>query len=154
MEKRNKLHDYSLALIFLAILDIFVFAGTVLAAYVSGTLQEALVLNNPENLTSVKVMLAAFVGLMGLMMLAEAWIGIKGLKVSRAPSADKGYITAAKIFLVLSLFVAVSTFVGFFETTAHVDSAITFVNAVLDVIVYAMFIKLANAVRADALLMK
>ena len=154
MDKRNKLHDYSLALIFLAILDTFVFAATVLAAYVSGDLREALALNYPDNFTAVKVMVGAFTGFMGLMMLAEVWIGIKGLKVSRAPSTNKGYITAAKIFLVLSLFVAVSTFVGFFETTAHVDSAITFVNAVLDVIVYAMFIKLANAVRADARIMK
>ena len=154
MEKRNKLHDYSLALIFLAILDIFVLAGTVLAAYVSGTLQEALVLNNPENLTSVKVMLVVFAGFMGLMMLAEVCVGLKGLKVSRTPSADKGYITVAKIFLILSVIASVATFVGFFESTAYVDSAITFVNAVLDVIVYAMFIKLANAVRADALLMK
>ena len=152
MDKRKNLHDYSLLLIFLAVLDVFNFVGTVIAGLVDGTVSKALESVEADILGAVKITLVVFAALMVLLTLAEAFIGFKGLKVSRQPSADKGYITAAKIFFVLSIIASVSTFTTFFEDgVSVVDTALTFTNAVLDIFVYAAFIKSAKAIRADFL---
>lgn len=152
MDKKKHLHDYSLLLIFLAVLDVFTFVATVVASLVDGTVSDALASVEPDILVATKVMLGVIVALAVLLTFAEAFIGFKGLKVCREPSADKGYIVAAKVFLVFSVIASVATFVTFFENGVPVvDTAINFANAVLDVFVYACFIKYANAVRADVL---
>ena len=152
MENRKKLHDYSLILIFLALLDVFTFVATIIASLLDGSIQNALKTVEPSLLVAVKVMLGVLAALMAIETVAEAFIGFKGLKVSREPSADKGYITAAKFFLVFSVIASVSAFTSFFDSNADlVDTILTFGNVVLDVVLYALFIKCANAVRADAL---
>ena len=150
MDKRKNLHDYSLLLIFLSVLDVFSFVATVIAGIVDGTVSDALATVEADMLTAVKIGLVVAAVLMALLAFAEVFIGIKGLKVSREPSADKGYIIATKIFFVLSIVASISFFVTFFDGNAPiVDTILNFANAVLDIAVYAIFIKAANAVRAD-----
>jgi hypothetical protein len=152
MEKRKNLHDYSLLLIFLAVLDLFTFALTVIDGIVDGSIAKALDKVEPDMLMGVKVFLGIIFAVTLLLTVAEALIGIKGLKVSREPNADKGYIGAAKVFFVLSIIATVSFFMTFFENNAPIiDTILNFVNVVLDVAVYAIFIKSAKAVRADVL---
>ena len=155
MEKRKKLHDYSLLLIFLAVLDVFSFFATLIASVVDGAVNEALAKVEPSLLDGVKIGLVVVAVLMAVLTLSEAFIGLKGLRVSRKPSTNKGYITAAKVFLVLSIIASASFFVSFFEhNTSIVNDIFNFVNAVLDVVVYVIFIKAANDVRADALVVE
>ena len=152
MEKRKKLHDYSMVLIFLAVLDVFSFFATLIASIVDGTINEVLATVEPNLLVGVQIGLVVVAALMTVLTLSEAFIGLKGLKVSREPSTDKGYITASKVFLFVSLIASVSFFASFFgNNISIVDTIFNFVNAVLDVCVYAIFIHAANDVRADAL---
>lgn len=152
MEQRKKLHDYSLILIFLALLDVFTFVATGIASFLDGTMQNALATVEPSILVPVKIVLGVLAVIMALATFGEAFIGFKGLKVSREPNADKGYITAAKFFLVLSAIASVSAFASFFDNKADlVDTILNFCNVVLDVVLYVLFIKCATAVRADAL---
>ena len=153
MEKNRKnLHDYSLLLVFLAVLDLFSFFASVIGNMIKGTIDEQLATVEPDLVGAVKVALVAIVILMAALTFSSAFVGFKGLKVARIPNADKGYIVVAKVFLVLSIIAAVSFFAGFFDSKVDVaETIINFANIVVDICAYILFIKAANAVRADFL---
>ena len=152
MNNRRTLHDYSLLMIFVAVLDAFTFVGTVVSGFFDGTISKALDTVEPDMLGAVKIALVIVGVLMIVLALSDAFIGLKGLKVSREPNADKGYIVAAKVFLVINIFAAVSAaFALTDKNTFMVDGLLRLACAVADVIVYICFIKAAMAVRQDAI---
>jgi hypothetical protein len=152
MRNRKNLHDYGLVLIILGILNLFTFGSTIVSGLVDGSVKDALATVDADILVAVKVVLGVIGGLMGLLVFADVLIGVKALKVSKNPVSDKGYITAAKVFFVISVISAISAFLSFFDGNASiVDSIINFANAVLDSVVYFLFIKAAQAVRRDVL---
>lgn len=152
MKNRKNLHDYGLVLVVLGVLNLFVFVSTIVADLVDGTITEALATVEPDILVAVKIVLGVFAGIIGLFVFADVLIGIKALKVSKNPSADKGYITAAKVFFVMSVISAISAFVSFFDGSVHiVDAILNFANAALGAGVYVLFVKAAQAVRRDVL---
>ena len=152
MENRKNLHDYGLVLVFLGVLNLFTFVSTVITGLVDGTITEALANVEAEILVAVKVALGVVGGLMGLLVFADVLLGMKALKVSKNPSADKGYITAAKVFFVMSVISAVSAFASFFDgNTLIIDAILNFANAALGAVVYFLFVKAAHAVRLDVL---
>jgi hypothetical protein len=152
MQNRKNLHDYGLVLIVLGVLNLFMFLSTVVAGFVDGTMAESLATVEAELLVAVKVVLGVIGGLMGLLVLADILIGLKALKVSKKPNADRGYITAAKVFFVMSVISAISAAVTLFDGSAPiVDAILNFANASLGAAVYVLFVKAANAVRRDVL---
>jgi hypothetical protein len=152
MENRKKLHDYSLLLIFLGVLNLFMFGMTIVARVVDGSFSAAFAKVEPDILVATKVTVAVFGVLLLLLVVADALIGIKGLKVSANPTTDKGYITLAKVFFVLSALAAVFSVGSLFDRgTDIVENILTLANGVIDTIVYGYFVKTAQAVRADAL---
>ena len=152
MTNRKNLHDYGLVLIFLSVLNVFMFASTVIAGFVDGSMQAALATVEPEILVAVKVVLAIIGSIMGLLIVADALIGIKALKVSANPTADKGYITVAKVFFVLTVIATIANLFGLFDNAAdHIDAVLSFLNTALSAVVYFYFIKSAQAVRNDFL---
>jgi hypothetical protein len=152
MQNRKNLHDYGLVLIVLGVLNLFMFLSTVVAGFVDGTMAESLATVEAELLVAVKVVLGVIGGLMGLLVPADILIGLKALKVSKNPNTDKGYITVAKVFFVMSVIATVSSIFPFFDANAPiVDTILTFANAALDAVVYILFIKAAQAVRRDVL---
>jgi uncharacterized membrane-anchored protein len=152
MKNRKNLHDYGLVLVVLGVLNLFMFVSTVVAGLVDGTVTEALATVDAEILVAVKVMLGVIGGLMGLIVLADVLIGMKALKVSKNPNADKGYITAAKVFFVMSVISAISAVVTLFDGSAPiVDTILNLANAALGAVVYVLFIKAAQGVRRDVL---
>ena len=89
---------------------------------------------------------------MGLIVFADAIIGIKALKISKTPTAAKGHIIAAKIFFVLSVIAAISAAVTLFDGSAPiVDAILNLANSTLGAAVYLLFIRAAQAVRRDVL---
>lgn len=139
-------------LVGLGVLNLFMFVSNVVAGLVDGTVTEALATVDAEILVGVKVMLGVIGALMGLLVFADVLIGIKALKISKKTTADKGYITAAKVFCVISIISAISAFVTLFDSSAPiVDTILNLANAVLDACVYILFIKAAQAVRQDVL---
>ena len=152
MKNRKNLHDYGLVLIVLSVLNLFTFVFTVVTSFVDGTITEALATVDAEILLPVKVMLGIIGAFMLLLVFADAFIGIKGMKVSKNPSADKGYIIAAKVFFVISVIAVVSAIFSLFDGNSPiVDTIINLVNSALDAVVYILFVKAAYAVRSDVL---
>ena len=115
MQNRKNLHDYGLVLVVLGVLNLFMFISTVVADLVDGSITEMLAGVEAEILVAVKIVLGVLGGLLGLLVFADVLIGIKALKVSKSPNADKGYITAAKVFFVMSVIAAISAFASFFD---------------------------------------
>ena len=152
MQNRKNLHDYGLVLVVLGVLNLFMFISTVVADLVDGSITEMLAGVEAEILVAVKIVLGVLGGLLGLLVFADVLIGIKALKVSKSPNADKGYITAAKVFFVMSVIAAISAFASFFDgKTLIVDAILNFANAALGAAVYFMFVRAAKAVRRDVL---
>ena len=152
MENRKNLHDYGLVLIVLGVLNLFMFVSTVITGLVDGSLAEGLATVDADILVAVKVVLGVFAVLMGLLVFADVLIGMKALKVSKTPNTDKGYITAAKVFCVMSIISAISAFVTLFDGSAPiVDAILNLANAALGAAVYIYFIKAAQAVRRDVI---
>lgn len=152
MENRKNLHDYGLVLILFGILNLFVFASTVVAGLVDGSIKGALATVEPDILVAVKVVLGIIGAIMALIIFADVLLGIKALKVSKNPNKDKGYITVAKVFFVLSIISALSAILALIDGNAPVvDNILNLANAALSVIVYISFIKHAQAVRADVI---
>lgn len=152
MRNRKNLHDYGLVLIILGILNLFTFVSTIVSGLVDGSVKDALATVDADILVAVKVVLGVIGGLMGLLVFADVLIGVKALKVSKNPVSDKGYITAAKVFFIISIISAISAFLSFFDGNAPiVDSILNCANAVLDAVVYFLFINAAQAVRRDVL---
>lgn len=152
MQNRKTLHDYGLILIVLGVLNLFMFISTVVASLVDGTVAETLASVEPQILVAVKVMLGVIGGLLGLIVFADVLIGIKALKVSKNPNTDKGYITAAKVFFVMSVISAISAAITLFDGSAPIiDAILNFANATLGAVVYVFFVKAAQAVRRDVL---
>ena len=152
MKNRKDLHDYGLVLILLGALNLFTFISSVVAGWIDGTTAELLAAVEPEILLAVKIVLGIVGGLMGLFVVADVLIGIKALKVSKSPNADKGYITAAKVFFVLSIVAAASALASFFDgKTPVVDAILNFASTASGAAVYFLFVKAAKAVRLDVL---
>ncbi len=152
MDNRKKLHDYSIVMICFSVLNVFTFLGTVISTFVDGSFEKSLNSVEADIVGIVKIVLIIFGVLMMILALSDALIGLKGLKVSREPNADKGYIVVAKIFFVLNVFAVISSVASLINnTTPIIDGILSLANTVLDVIVYALFIKAATAVRRDVI---
>lgn len=153
MENRKNLHDYSLVLILLSLLDIVSIVTGSLASFFDGTVDKAIT-NAPSDIASyIRPVYIGIIVFSVILTAAQILIGAKGLKVSKTPSAAKGYITAAKIFLVLNVIGvvgSVSTLVQG-EYSDLFDAILSMIIVALDVFVYAIYIKVANAVRKDFL---
>jgi hypothetical protein len=152
MENRKKLHDYGLVLILLGVLNLFMFVSTFIAGIVDGTVAAAFADVDADILVAVKVLVGIIGGLTGLIVVADVFIGIKALKVSQNPNADKGHIIAATVFFVMCVISAVSAISALFSGGAPiVDTILNLANAALSAVIYVFFIKAAQDVRRDVL---
>ena len=152
MDNRKKLHDYSIVMICFAVLNIFTFIGSVISAFVDGTIDKTLETVEPDIVGIVKITLIIFGVLLMVLAFSDAFIGFKGLKVSREPNADKGYIVVTKVFFVFNLIAVISSVLSLINnSTPIIDGILTLASTVIDVIVYALFIKAATAVRQDVI---
>ena len=152
MENRKKLHDCGLVLIIIGILNLFMFGATIVAGLVDGSVTEAMAVVEADILGAVKFMLGIVVVLMLLLVAADVLLGVKALKVSKTPNANKGYIIVAMVFLVMSFISIISQVKVLMSGSApSVEVILNIVSSVLNVCIYALFIKAANAVRKDVL---
>ena len=152
MENRKNLHDYGLVLIVIGILNLFMFGATIVAGLVDGSVTAGLATVEADMLGAVKFVLGIVAVLMVLLVGADVLLGIKALKVSKNPTKDKGYITAAKVFLVLSIISTISHVRVLMTGNAPtVDGILNVANSALNVCIYILFIKAANAVRENIL---
>jgi hypothetical protein len=150
MDNRKKLHDYSIVMICLSVLNIFTFTGTVISFLVDDAMKDALSKVEPDIVGAVKVGLIVFTVFLAILAFSDAFIGLKGLKVSKEPNSDKGYITAAKVFLVFNIIAVVSLAFSLTDgATPIVEGILNLANAFIDTLIYICFIKAAKAVYKD-----
>ena len=155
MKNRQNLHDSGLALIFVGILNLFTFTSSFIAGTVDGSAAEAMATVEADMLGAVKVMLGIVTAFAAILVAADVLLGIKALKVSKNPNASKGYIIVAMVFLALSIISTISHVNGLIGGNANiVDAVLNVANSALNVCIYVLFIKAANAVRRDVLIGK
>ena len=139
-------------MIFLGVLNLFMFGSTIISRIVDGSFNEAFAKVEPDLLVATKVVVGIFGALLLFLVAADVLIGLKGLKVSANPTADKGYITVAKVFFILCVVASGFAVGSFFDRNADIiDNILTLANGVLDAVIYWCFIKTAQDVRQDAL---
>ena len=152
MKNKQNLRECGLVLIFLGIVHLFIFLATFVESLVDGTVAEAFANVDPSILTAVKVVTGIFVALVGLIVVADVFIGIKALKVSKNNSADKGHITASKVFFVLSVIAAISAVVSLIDGSASIiDGIINLAESTLGACIYLYVVKIGNAFRQEVL---
>ena len=152
MTNRKNLHDYGLVLILLGVLNLFNFLSTIIASMVDGSITNAFADVESDIIVAVRVVLTIIGLLMSLLSFADAFVGIKALKVSAKPTAENGYIIAAKVFFVFSVLSVIAGIIVLTDGNGQiVDKIINLANAVLSVVIYVYFIKAAQAVRRDVL---
>ena len=152
MENRKNLHDLGLVLILLSVLNVFNFVSTIIGSMVEGTISNAFATVESDIIVAVRVVLTVIGLIMGLLCIADALVGIKALKVSAAPNADKGHITAAKVLFVFNVISAIGAVIVLTDGNGQiVDKILNLANAVLGAVIYLYFIKAAKAVRQDVL---
>ena len=152
MENRRKLRESGLVLIILGIVNLFMFVATIIGSIVDGTVAESLANVDADVLVVVKALLIVIGVIMALLAAADAFLGIKAIKVSKNPTASKGYITAAKVFMIMTCIAAIYHIVAVFSGDASaVDSGLNLASLALSICIYNMFIKAAEDVRQDVL---
>ena len=152
MENRKKLHDCGLAIIFAGILNLFMVGATFVAPMVNGTFTEELADVELDMLGALKVLLIIVAALMMIPAAADMLLGLKALKVSKTPKADKGYIIVAVVFLVISAISIISHINGLMSgNVPAVEVVLNTASSALSVCIYALLIKAAIAVRKDVL---
>ncbi len=84
------------------------------------------------------------------LILVQVAIGAKGMRVSKAPTADKGYIKAAKVFLGIYAVLAVTYLPSLFaikESISFSEHILPFILVTVDAVLYWLFVKRAKLVR-------
>ena len=154
MKNRKNLHDLGLILIFFGVIDLFMFISTIITSFFDGTMETAFSTVEPEILLAVKIGVGIMGALMGLIVFADVILGIKALKVSEKPNADKGYIIVAKVFFVVSV-LAVISIISTLVTGGGslIDNILNLISTAMSIIVYVLFIRSAQAVRKDVLVL-
>ena len=149
MENRKRLNEASIALIVLVAADLFCWFGTILSNYIDGTFEKHLAEDQVAYLPVALVILLVFGAILSG---AQIVIGIKGYRNSKDPTGKKGYITAAKIFWVISVLGVFAYAYAVFTTSGSesLDNGLSAAGAALDVCIYTLFIHAANAVHKEA----
>ena len=81
-----------------------------------------------------------------LFLAPQVYIGIKGLKVAKAPDASKAHIVWAIILFVLTVIGLVSPVLSIIKLEAISDSISQIISAAIDAVILFVYIKAARAV--------
>ena len=152
MENRRKLHESGVVLIIIGILNLFMFLATIVRSIVNGAVDKALATVEADMLGAVKVGLVIVCVIMSLFVVADVLLGLKAIKVSKKPTASRGYIIVAFIFCILGAIAVISNAISVFSGNGSIfDSSLNMGTTALSVCIYAWFISSASAVRKDVL---
>jgi hypothetical protein len=84
-----------------------------------------------------------------VLLLPQIYIGFKGIKVANNPDSSKAHIVVAFILFVLSIVDLVSGIVGGVQTGFSKEIVRTALSVIVDVLVYADYIKYARLVAKE-----
>lgn len=149
MENRKKLHDYGLIMILFGVLDLVTCLSYYVPMLISGKFPQELLEHSDVINPSVVVYIT--IALTALLVLADAFLGMKALKVSKNPTADKGYIIATMVFFVFSIVIVILGVIALFGAADIFDKILDLLLAVSTSVIYFLFMQAANAVRNDVI---
>ena len=152
MKNRQNLRDYGIALIFIGILNLFNFATIIIDSFIDGTITNAFASIESDIIVAVRVVLTVIGLIMALISFADAFVGIKGIKVSAKPTMEKGYIIAATVFFCMSILSIIGGVIVMTDGNGQMlGKGLNIANSVLSACIYLLFIKAAKAVREDVI---
>ena len=152
MENRKKLHESGVVLIIIGILNLFMFVATIVESIIDGAVAEVLATLDADIVGAVKVGLVIVCVIMSLFVIADVLLGIKAIKVSKKPTASRGYIIVAFIFCIMNAVAIISNAISIFSGNGAVlDSSLNLGTTTLSSFIYVWFINCAEAVRKDVL---
>jgi hypothetical protein len=93
----------------------------------------------------IATMIALFV-IGFILLIPQIYVGVRGIKIAKAPEAKKGHIVWAVILLVFSVFGIFSPISNIMANVSVLDNMIALCDQLLDVIVYCMYIKYSTQV--------
>jgi hypothetical protein len=93
----------------------------------------------------IATMIALFV-ISLILLIPQIYVGVRGIKIAKAPEAKKGHIVWAVILLVFSVFGIFSPISNIMANVSVLDNMIALCDQLLDVIVYCMYIKYSTQV--------
>lgn len=138
---RKKLKLTSIVLLILSALSL---VRIIVNAVITGLKVEDVPQGTTESIVQTIMIIAVVFSV--LLLIPQVYIGIKGLKVANKPDSSKGYITVAKVFLVLSVIAVITSVASIANSTDKTSGFLELIDVGLDVAVYFMFIKYATKV--------
>ena len=152
MENRRKLRESGIALILVGIYNVFMFIATIVDSIIDGTVSEAFAKVDADILVAVKVGVILVCVIMALLAAADIFLGIKGMQVSKNPTASRAYIIVTFSFLILSFIAVILNAISVFSgESAVLDASLNTGMTVVSICIYSLFIGAAEAVRKDVL---
>lgn len=146
-QSKKNLKTYSLLVLLFAALSLV----RMIVALIAGDLDISTA-NLPEG-TSVELVkaMALIIWALGLVfLLPDVYVGFKGIKEANEPSGSRGHIIWAIILLVISALAAISD-IGNLLSGGNIGmDIVALIDSAVSIIVYVLFIKYANEVRASA----
>lgn len=136
--KRDMKHASLLVLMFTALALIEVVAALSLNA-IDITLLPA---GTPESTVVIMKIVIAVVSL--LVLLPEAYVGVRGLQLAKNPAPTKGHIVWAIILIVLSAISFFSPAIAAIQQVNVLDNVLAAVSILLETAALALYIKAAN----------
>ena len=131
---------------------VLVFAGVHLIQIISelmfGEINNAIIPEGaPDNILLITKIILLSVSI--LLLLPQIYIGIKGIKIAKNPTAAKGHIVWAIILFVFAVLGLVEPIVNIINRGGLYDNGTTIFSFLLEVMVYFDYIKYAIAVSKD-----
>ena len=146
-QSRKNLKNSSIIVLALAGLSLLNIIFELFFGQLSGELNNATVPEGaPENVVLIAQIFILVVSV--LMLLPQAYIGIKGLKIAKKPNSSKGHIVWGIILVVLTAAGLISPLVSFLQGNGDAFGNVSeFLSIAVDVAVLVGYVKFAMNVR-------
>ena len=99
---------------------------------------------SPDNILLITKTFVMVIAL--LLMLPKVYVGVKGLKMAKAPNASKGHIIVAAIILAFSIFSLIDPAMAILKQDGTSGNVTALFNILLEVTIYYEYIKNARLV--------
>ena len=99
---------------------------------------------SPDNILLITKTFVMVIAL--LLMLPKVYVGVKGLKMAKAPNASKGHIIVAAIILAFSIFSLIDPAMAILKQDGTSGNVSSLFNILLEVTIYYEYIKNARLV--------
>lgn len=148
-QNRKNLKTYSIMVLALAGLSLLNILFELFFGDLSGELKNAVIPEGaPDNIVLITQIFITVVSF--LLLLPQAYVGIKGIKIAKNPNSSIGHIVWGIILIVFTAAGLISPLVGFLQGNGEAFGDVSeFLSIAVDVFVLLEYVKYARAVRNE-----